>query len=192
VEIVSFHGLGLATARGRVMTPRPTSERLVDAAVALAGDRRVRVADVGTGSGAVAAAVATALPRAKVVATDTCTAAVQLARANVSRLGLADRVTVLHGNLLDPVSGPVDLVVANLPHLPAADACLHPELVTEPKSAVFADGDGLDPYRELVAASRKRLADDGALAIQLPNRIVTARRGELDALAAMLAVRAAA
>jgi release factor glutamine methyltransferase len=192
VEIVSFHGLELATARGRVMTPRPRTERLVDAAVALAADRRVRIADVGTGSGAVAAAVATALPRAKVVATDTCTAAVQLARANVSRLGLAGRVTVLHGNLLDPVPGPVDLVVANLPYLPAGDATLHPELVAEPKGAVFADGDGLGPYRELVAASRGRLTEDGALAIQLPRRIVTARRDELDALAAMLAVHAAA
>jgi release factor glutamine methyltransferase len=117
---------------------------------------------------------------------------VQLARANVSRLGLADRVTVLHGNLLDPVPGRVDLVVANLPYLPAGDARLHPELVAEPKNAVFADGDGLGPYRELVAASRERLTQDGALAIQLPRRVVTARRDELDALAAMLAVRAAA
>ena len=192
MDIVSFHGLELAAARGRVMTPRPSSERLVDAAVSLAGDRHVRVADVGTGSGAVAAAVAKALPRATVVATDTCTAAVELARANVSRLGLSDRVTVLHGNLLDPVAGPVDLVVANLPYLPAGEASLHPELVSEPRGAVFADGDGLGPYRQLVAASRERLAEGGALAIQLPQRIVTARREELDALAAMLALRAAA
>ena len=192
MDNVSFHGLELETARGRVMTPRPTSERLVDAALALASDRHMRVADVGTGSGAVAAAVAIALPRAKVVATDTCTAAVRLARANVSRLGLADRVTVVHGNLLDPVAGPVDLVVANLPYLPAGDASRHPELMAEPKSAIFADGDGFGPYRELVAASRGRLTEDGALAIQLPGRIVTARRDNLDALAAMLAVRAAA
>ena len=192
MDTVSFHGLELATARGRVMTPRPTSESLVDAAVGFAGDRPVRIADVGTGSGAVAMALAVALPNAKVVATDTCADAVLLARANVARLGVADRVDVLHSSLLESVAGPLDLVVANLPYLPEAEDGLHPDVADEPREAVFAAGDGLGPYRDLVAASRERLAEDGALAIQLRRRIVTARRDELDALAAMFAVRAAA
>jgi release factor glutamine methyltransferase len=192
VDTVSFHGLELATARGRVMTPRPTSEALVDAAVAFAGDRPVRIADVGTGSGAVATALAVALPNAKVVATDTCADAVLLARANVARLGVADRVDVVHSSLLESVTGPLDLVVANLPYLPEAEEALHPDVADEPREAVFAAGDGLGPYRELVAASRERLAEDGALAIQLRRRIVTARRDELDELGAMFAVRAAA
>jgi release factor glutamine methyltransferase len=192
VDTVSFHGLELATARGRVMTPRPTSEGLVDAAVAFAGDRPVRIADVGTGSGAVAAALAVALPNAKVVATDTCADAVLLARANVARLGVADRVDVVHSSLLESVTGPLDLVVANLPYLPEAEDGLHPDVADEPRGAVYAAGDGLGPYRELVAATRERLADDGALAIQLRRRIVTARRHELDALADMFAVPAAA
>ena len=192
MDTVSFHGLDLATARGRVMRPRGTSEGLVDAAIALAGDRPVRIADVGTGSGAVATALAVALPNAKVVATDTCADAVLLARANVARLGVADRVDVLHSSLLESVAGPLDLVVANLPYLPEAEDGLHPDVADEPREAVFASGDGLGPYRDLVAASRERLAADGALAIQLRRRIVTARRDELDALAAMFAVRAAA
>jgi release factor glutamine methyltransferase len=192
VDTVSFHGLELATAPGRVMTPRPTSEGLVDAAVAFACDRPVRIADVGTGSGAVATALAVALPNAKVVATDTCADAVLLARANVARLGVADRVDVVHSSLLESVAGPLDLVVANLPYLPEAEDGLHPDVADEPREAVFAAGDGLGPYRELVAASRERLAEDGALAIQLRRRIVTARRDELDALAAEFAVRAAA
>ncbi|MGE5689676.1 MAG: methyltransferase, partial [Pseudomonadota bacterium] len=100
--VVTFHGLELIAAAGRVMTPRPTSEQVVDAAVDLAGARPARIADVGTGSGAIAVALASALPRAEVFATDTSRAAVLLARANVARLGLADRVTVLHGDLLDP------------------------------------------------------------------------------------------
>jgi release factor glutamine methyltransferase len=192
VDTVSFHGLRLATARGRVMTPRQTSEGLVDAAIALSGDRPVRIADVGTGSGAVATAVAVALPKAEVIATDTCTSAVLLARANASRLGVADRVTVVHASLLESVAGPLDLVVANLPYLPAAEDGLHPDVADEPRGAVFSAGDGLGPYRELVENSRERLAEDGALAIQLRRRIVMARRDELDALAHMLAVRAAA
>jgi len=192
VDTVSFHGLDLATARGRVMTPRATSEALVDAAIAFAGDRPLRIADVGTGSGAVATALAVALPNAKVVATDTCADAVLLARANVARLGVADRVDVLHSSLLESVTGPLDLVVANLPYLPEAEDGLHPDVADEPREAVFAAGDGLGPYRELVDASRERLAEDGALAIQVRRRILTARRHELDALATMFAVRAAA
>lgn len=192
MDTVSFRGLELATARGRVMTPRPTSEGLVDAAVAFAGDRPVRIADVGTGSGAVAAALAVALPNAKVVATDTCTHAVLLARANVARLGLADRVDVLHSSLFESVAGPLDLVVANLPYLPASEDGLHPDVADEPRGAVFSAGDGLGPYRELVEASRERLAEDGALAIQLRRRIVTVRRHDLDTLADLLAVRVAA
>jgi release factor glutamine methyltransferase len=112
---------------------------------------------------------------------------VLLARANVARLRLADRVTVLHGNLLDPVPGALDLIVANLPYLPRAEASRHPELAGEPPEAVFAGGDALDAYRALVAASWERLTADGALVIQLRRRVLAARRDELDALAATLA-----
>jgi release factor glutamine methyltransferase len=175
-----FFGLRLATAPGRVMTPRPTTERLVATAVDLLGDRPARVVDVGTGSGAVAVALATALPRAEVFATDTSTRAVLLARANVARLGLAGRVTVLHGDLLEPVVGTFDLIAANLPYLPLAEAAEHPDLDGEPPEAVFAPGDGLDAYRTLVAASRERLRPDGALVIQLRRRVRAATRDELD------------
>jgi release factor glutamine methyltransferase len=162
-------------AAGRVMTPRPASERLVNAAVAITGDRPARIADVGTGSGAIAA-LAAALPRAEVFATDTSAAAVLLARVNVGRLELADRVTVLHGNLLDPVPGALDLIVANLPYLPRAEASRHPELAGEPPDAAFAGGDGVDAYRALIAASRGRLIADGALVIQLRRRVLAVFR----------------
>jgi release factor glutamine methyltransferase len=187
VGVVAFHGLDLIAAAGRVMTPRPATERLVNAAVAITGDRPVRVADVGTGSGAIAVALAAALPRAEVFATDTSADAVLLARANVARLRLAERVTVLHGNLLDPVPGALDLIVANLPYLPLAEDSRHPELAGEPPEAVFARGDGLDAYRALVAAGWERLTADGALVIQLRASVLAARRDQLDALAATLA-----
>jgi release factor glutamine methyltransferase len=183
---VSFRGLDLRALPGRVMTPRPASEALVDAAVALVGGRPARVADVGTGSGAIAVALAAALPLAEVVATDTSAAAVALARGNVSRLGLGARVSVHHGDLLDPVPGRFDLVVANLPYLPLADAARHLDLTGEPPHAVFAPGDGLGPYRRLVAATRTRLLPGGSLAIQLHRRVVVASRGELDLLLATL------
>jgi precorrin-6B methylase 2 len=186
MELVTFCGLGLLTAVGRVMVPRPASEGVAAAAIALAGDRPVRVVDVGTGSGAIALAVAAALPQAEVFATDTSPAAVALARANARRLGLAGRVTVLRGDLLEPVPGAVDLILANLPYLPAAEARRRPELGGEPSDAVFAAGDGLGPYRRLVAASRGRLTSDGALVLQLHRRVLATRRDELDGLAAAL------
>ena len=183
---VTFNGLSLAANPGRVMTPRPATEQLVAAAVDFVGSRPARVVDVGTGTGAIAVAVAEATPNARVYATDTSPYAVELARANVRWYGLADRVTVYRGDLLDPVPGPIDLVVANLPYLSAADAGLYLDLAGEPVSAVFASGDGLDPYRRLLSACAARLDDDGAVIIQLHRRVLEATGAELPALRAQL------
>lgn len=177
-----FNGLSLGTRPGRVMTPRPTSERLVAEALDRLGTAPARVVDVGTGSGAIAVAIAMAAPDAHVFATDTSRCAVALARANVRLHGLSDRVTVCHGDLLEPVPGPIDLVVANLPYLPIGDAARHPDLAGEPEAAVFAPGDGLGPYRRLLAACRERLRDDDVVAIQLHRRVLVATGGELPDL----------
>jgi release factor glutamine methyltransferase len=171
------------------MTPRRTSEKLADAAIALVGKRSARVVDVGTGSGAIAIAIAAALPQAEVFATDTSDVAVALARLNVRRLGLSSRVEVLRGNLLDPISGPVDLIVSNLPYLPITEAAGRPELANEPSEAVFASGDGLGPYRGLIAASRRQLSHDGTLMIQFHGQVLTATRETMDVLLSTLSGR---
>ena len=188
--LVIFNGLSLEVAPGLVMTPRPATEVLVAAAVERLGGCPARVVDVGTGCGAVAVAVASAAPNAEVWATDTSAHAVELARANVHRHGLENRVRVCHGDLLAPVSGPIDLIVANLPYLPAAAAREHPDLDAEPADAVFAAGDGLGPYRRLVAAAASRLHEDGALVFQLHRRVFAAARTELTDVAATLAAAA--
>lgn len=190
MEVV-FRGLVLHTAPALVMTPRPASEALVDAAVALVGQRPARVADVGTGSGAIAIALAAALPHAEVVATDRSAAAVALARANVCRLGLGDRVSVYRGDLLEPISGQLDLIVANLPYLTAAEVAADPDLRGEPLDAVCAPGDALDPYRRLISAARVRLGPGGTLLIQLRRRVIAAAQCELGELAAAFATPAA-
>jgi release factor glutamine methyltransferase len=179
---VIFNGLALLSAPGRVMTPRPASEQLVAAAVARIGARTARVADVGTGSGAIAVAIAHACPQAEVWATDTSVHAIALARANVHRHGLEARIFVRHGDLLCPAPGLFDLVVANLPYVAAATTAEHPELDTEPFAAVFAGGDGLCPYRRLVDAAMTRLVADGVLLLQLHRRVLAAGRAELPAL----------
>jgi len=166
------------------MTPRAASEQLVAAALELIGDAPARVVDVGTGSGALAVAIASSAPRALLWATDTSRDAVVVARANVRRHGLADRITVCHGDLLDPVPGAIDLVVANLPYVPAAEAVRFPDLAAEPGDAVFAAGDGLAPYRRLLGVCSLRLAVDGAVAIQLHRRVLTATRETLPRLRA--------
>jgi release factor glutamine methyltransferase len=148
----TFHGLEFLTAPGRVFTPRLTTEALVDAALEHVVDGQVLVADVGTGTGAIAVSIAVAAPQVDVWATDTNPDAVALARENAERHGVADRVHVVQGNLLEPVAEPVDLVVANLPYLPVAtrDAPEHAELLSEPEDAVFAPADGLGPLHGLL------------------------------------------
>jgi release factor glutamine methyltransferase len=186
VDQVSFNGLSLVTHPGRVMTPRKASEQVVTAAVARLGAQPARVVDVGTGSGAIAVGIASAAPNTYVVATDTSRCAVALARANIYRHGLSDRVSVRHGDLLDPVHERIDLVVANLPYLPAGDAGRYPDLAAEPEEAVFALGDGLDPYRRLLSVCAERLDDDAAVIIQLHRRVLAATCAELAALRARL------
>jgi release factor glutamine methyltransferase len=183
---VLFNGLALATAPGQVMTPRAASEQLVAAACARLAGRPARVADVGTGSGAIAVAIANVCPNVEIWATDISRSAVALARANVRRHGLEDRVIVRHGDLLTPVPGPVDLIVANLPYVAASTADQHPDLLSEPAAAVFAAGDGLEPYRRLVDAAATQLVDGGALLLQLNRRVVEASRSELPVLRAAL------
>jgi release factor glutamine methyltransferase len=189
---VLFFGRVLEARPGRVMTPRATTEKLVARALRELGERPARVADVGTGSGAIAVALAAAAPAAEVWATDTRPEAVTLARANVLRHGLADRVHVKQGDLLAPVPGTLDLVLANLPYLPAAERSRHADIASEPPAAVFAAGDGLDPYRRLLDECTTRLAADGAVLIQLRGDVLAATHAGLPLLRAGLGERLAA
>lgn len=191
VTFVEFGGVRLATRPGVVMTPRSTSLALVERALAHVGVEPAVVVDVGTGSGAIAIAVAHGAPNADVWATDVSAEAAELARQNAARAGVADRVRVRCGNLLEPVVGAVDVIVANLPYLPWAERALHSELAAEPRDAVFAAGDGLEAYRRLLEAAAPRLSANGLVAVQLRGRIFTAAAAELDDLRAELLERAA-
>jgi release factor glutamine methyltransferase len=189
MKTVEFGGLELVTSPS-VMTPRETSSGLVARAVQHLGDGPGTVVDVGTGSGAIALAVAQAAPKAVVWATDVSEAAVELAALNAHRAGLSDRIAVRRGDLLDPVPGIADVIVANLPYLPLDERAEHLDLLSEPVGALFAAGDGLGIVRRLVTAARRRLAPDGLLALQVRGRIHAARTPDLQALDRMLAVAA--
>ena len=168
-----FHGLTFITDPGRVFTPRATTESLVDAALGRLGDRAARVADIGTGSGAVAITLALRAPAIEVWASDTCGRALALASLNAERLGA--QVHVVNGDLLDGLPRDLDLIVANLPYLAPGT----PGYEEEPDAAVFSPGDGLDHYRRLLAGAGDHLAEDGGVLIQFDGAVLEAERSEL-------------
>lgn len=136
----------------RVLIPRPETEHLVEAALEL--PQGARVADVGTGSGAVALALADERPDLRIVATDISADALAVARANATRLGLDVELT--HGDLLDAVAGPLDAVVSNPPYVEDGAALPADVARHEPASALFAGADGLEVYRRLVPQAAAR------------------------------------
>lgn len=152
-----FRGIELEVDR-RVLIPRPETELLVELALEM---RPGRVFDVGTGSGAIALAVADELPGCEVTATDASPGALAVARANAERLGLADRVRFLAGTL--PEGESFDLILANLPYVAERDwPSLQPEVTQwEPREALLAGPDGLDAYRALVQKSAGPLSRIG-------------------------------
>jgi release factor glutamine methyltransferase len=191
----TFHGLEFLTAPGRVFTPRAATEALVDAALARIPNEPVRVADVGTGSGAIAVSIARARPQAEVWATDTNPDAVELARANAERHGVADRVHVRQGNLLEPIPDAVDYVVANLPYLPAETRAEaeHAELTGEPEDAVFAPGDGLGPLHGLLdLCEAGKLRMPGHVLVQYHRAVLDADCQHLAELRDQIDTRASA
>jgi release factor glutamine methyltransferase len=158
-------GMTFEVARG-VLIPRPDTETLIEATLAAVRDhprsrRLVRVADVGTGSGAVALAVARHAPAARVYALDSSTEALAVVGRNRRRFGLQERVTLLVSDLLESLPEAVDIVTANLPYVPTIEVdSLAPEIRDwEPRPALDGGPDGLDVIRALAAQLPDRLAD---------------------------------
>jgi release factor glutamine methyltransferase len=165
-----FWSLDLEVDR-RVLIPRPDTETAVEAALAIIpgdADPAWRVADVGTGSGAIALAIKKERPQAVVLAVDTSEDALAVARANGARLGLV--VDWRLGDLLAPLAGepPLDVLVANLPYVPTAELPgLQPEVRSEPLLALDGGADGLDVIRRLIAGVAPVLRAEGWLLLEL-------------------------
>ncbi len=152
----SFYGLDITVDR-RVLIPRPETELLVDRVLAhvrflIREGVQPRVADIGTGSGAIAIALAVNEPELVVYATDISPEALEVAERNIWRYGLADQVQLLPGHLLDPVPEPVDIVVANLPYVPSGELARLPPQVRDFEPFLALDGgpDGLQVIRQLL------------------------------------------
>lgn len=166
-----FWGLSLRVSPS-VLIPRPETETLVELALArLPKNQDVRVLDLGTGSGAIALAIAHDRPRASILATDVSADALDVARDNARSLGLAN-VEFARSDWYDAVpqpwrGGAFDLIVSNPPYVAAADPHLaEGDVRFEPERSLTPGGDGLGAIMRIVAGARERLAPGGSLAVE--------------------------
>ncbi len=166
-----FYGINLLV-NSDVLIPRPETESLVEHALfmALMGmeTRELVIADVGTGTGAIAINLAIHLPAARIYAIDTADQVLDVAAYNIRAHNVADRVTLLQGHLLEPLPEPVDLIVANLPYIPTARIpTLQPEIQWEPAQALDGGPEGLDLIGELLRQSPEKLKEQGTIVLEL-------------------------
>lgn len=175
-----FFGLRLRVTADTLI-PRPETEHLVEAVLEWSRTeadgsvaRPLRIVDIGTGSGAIALALARHLPQAQLFALDLSEAALEVARSNAVVLGLADRVRLLHSDLLGALEAELaagarfDAIVSNPPYVPLGDA---PTLAAEvrayePHTALFSGADGLDHYRRILPGAYAALRTGGLLALE--------------------------
>ena len=167
-----FWGLPLQLSSA-TLVPRPDTETVVELALELLRasgglDRPLRIADLGTGSGAILLALLSELPAAQGFGTDISQAALQTARANAARAGLSDRATFIACDYASGLAGPFDLIVSNPPYIRSADI---DGLATEvrnhdPLAALDGGADGLDAYRALIPQAAGLLAPRAALVVE--------------------------
>jgi release factor glutamine methyltransferase len=167
-----FFGLPFSVGPG-VLIPRPETEHLVEEVLRLAAqfsNPKLQIADIGTGSGIIAVALANALPNAKITAIDCSPQALTIARENADQNQVAERITFLEGDLLAPLAGQqFEIIASNPPYIPTSD---HDSLSVEvrnhePHSALFAGNDGLDLYRRLIPDALPLLKPSGWLVLEI-------------------------
>jgi release factor glutamine methyltransferase len=175
-----FFGIDFHVAPG-VLIPRPETESLVEATIKLVNSRfpdgAPVIADIGTGSGAIAVSLALELPQAMVYAIDISPRALEVASINCRRHGVG--VQLLEGDLLAPLPEPVDIVVANLPYVSDAEMGeLSAEIrLYEPSIALAGGSDGLDVVRRLIVGAPARLRPGGVILLEIAPSQVQALAG---------------
>ena len=166
-----FYGINVVLTPA-VLIPRPESEGLVEHALFMAmmgmESTDLTIADVGTGSGAIAINLAMHLPMGRIFAVDISDSVLDVAAYNIRAHGVGDRVSLAIGDLLDAVPEPLDLIVANLPYIPTDRiSTLQPEVQKEPVLALDGGADGLDLIRRLLAQAENKLKSHGIILLSL-------------------------
>lgn len=156
------------------LIPRPETELLVEEAINFARhyncpENQLTLADIGTGSGVIAISLALALPEARIYATDIDASALLTAKINCQRHQVTTQVVLLQGNLLEPLPGPVNVIVANLPYVKNHElGTLAPEIANfEPAAALAGGEDGLDIMRQLLTQIQGRICQNGCLLLEI-------------------------
>ncbi|MGC1160270.1 MAG: peptide chain release factor N(5)-glutamine methyltransferase [Acidobacteriaceae bacterium] len=175
-----FYGLTLRVTPA-VLIPRPETEHVVEAVLSRVGrDAAVRICDVGTGSGSIAVALAHALPRAVVTAVDLSSAALEIAKENAERHGVAGRVRFVESDLLGAVRGErFEVVVSNPPYVAEGEVLEAQVREYEPREALYAGATGLEVYRRLIPEAWEVLVPGGWLVMEIGH-------GQREVLAALL------
>ena len=162
-----FYGLDFFVDR-RVLIPRPETELLVEKAIRLAQTHNIAtVADIGTGCGAIAISLAVNLPRIKIYASDVSAGALEVARLNCEKHGVAGRIRLLRGDILAPLAEPVDLILANLPYVTEQEVETSALADFEPRLALDGGSDGLDGIRRLCEQAADRLNPQGGMLLEI-------------------------
>jgi release factor glutamine methyltransferase len=161
-----FYGLDFYVDH-RVLIPRPESELLVDEAIKSAGKGALSFADIGTGSGAIAISLAVNVPQVHIYAVDISAEALAVARENCRKHGVRDRIDLLQGDLLEPLPGMVDVVLANLPYVKQIDLPSVNTYGHEPGLALDGGPDGLETILRLIGQITKKLKPGGRLYLEI-------------------------
>jgi release factor glutamine methyltransferase len=150
-----------------VLIPRPETELLVDLVLEIVGSKAAQIVDIGTGSGAIACAIAKNAPLAHLFALDISDEALAVTRQNVQKHYLNKQITVLKSDLLQNAPLELDIVVSNPPYIPAADIpALMPEVQKEPLLALSGGEDGLMLIRRLITEATLHLKAGGSILIE--------------------------
>jgi len=167
IGVREFWGLDFAVTPA-VLIPRPETEFIVEEALAvLRAPGPVRVADIGTGSGCVAVALAREVPGCRLVASDISVKALEVARANAARHGVADRIEFVATSYLDGVDGPFDVMTANPPYVKDGDKpALSPAVRHEPDVALFGGTEGLRDISGVLDTAVSKLSPGGWLVME--------------------------
>ena len=162
-----FYGLDFIVNR-HVLIPRPETELLVEQAIRLCRNNHYsKIADIGTGCGAIAVSLAINLPSVKIYATDVSIKALDVAAQNCIKHGVKDRITLLRGDLLEPLPESVDLIIANLPYVREADIPAKGPLSFEPQLALNGGERGLDKIERLCRQAGAKLNSQGSLLMEI-------------------------
>jgi release factor glutamine methyltransferase len=168
-----FWGLDLLVSPA-VLIPRPETEHVVETVLELVKELKppatLKLVDIGTGSGAIALALASELPRAEIHACDISDDALEMARLNAARLGLEQRINFRKSDLLSAYAGEkFDFVVSNPPYVGESEMDKVQKQVREfePKIAVFSGEEGMDIYRRLIPEAREALKPGGMLVVEI-------------------------